>query len=115
VRGVGGSPPYPPYHKNLGCQGEIAKPGCQGKSFDANFLKKDLASLGSSAYAVRMNNKIMQGDYIQVDEHYYVVCQVHSESVFCRNADSGQNCYVDFCDIEKHIKSEKVIDRREKN
>jgi hypothetical protein len=53
-----GEPPYPPYHKNLGCQGEIAKPGCQGKSFDANFLEKDLASLGSSAYAVRMNNKI---------------------------------------------------------
>ncbi len=62
-----------------------------------------------------MKNKIEPGDYIKVDEHYYVVCQVHSESVFCRNADSGQNCYVDFCDIEKHIKCEKVIDRREKN
>ena len=55
-----GEPPYPPYHKNLGCQGEIAKPGCQGeitkpgcqgeiakpgcqgKSFDANFLEKYL-------------------------------------------------------------------------
>ena len=44
-----GEPPYPPYHK---------KPGCQGKSFDANFLEKDLASLGSNAYAVRMNNTI---------------------------------------------------------
>jgi hypothetical protein len=62
-----------------------------------------------------MKNKIEPGDYIKVDEHYYVVCRVHSESVFCRNTDSGQNCYVDFCDIEKHIKCEKVIDRRGKN
>ena len=58
-----GEPPYPPYHKNLGCQGEIAKPGCQGKSFDANFLEKDLASLGSSAYAVRMKIEI---DYVDL-------------------------------------------------
>ena len=45
MRGVGGSPPYPPI---------IKKPGCQEKSFDANFLEKDLASLESSAYGIRM-------------------------------------------------------------
>ena len=45
----------------------------------------------------------MQGDYIQVDEQYYIVCRIHSESVFCRNADSGENCFVDYCDIENHI------------
>ena len=49
MRGVGGSPPYPP---------TIKKPGCQGKSFDANFLEKNLASLESSAYAIRMKIEI---------------------------------------------------------
>ena len=59
-----GEPPYPPYHKNLGCQGEIAKPGCQGKSFDANFLEKDLANLGSSAYAIRMKIELVSKSQI---------------------------------------------------
>ena len=62
-----GEPPYPPYHKNLGCQGEIAKPGCQGKSFDANFLEKDLANLGSSAYAIRMKIELDYKDLTNIN------------------------------------------------
>jgi hypothetical protein len=73
------------------------------KIFDANFPEKHLANHGLGAHAIRMKNKIKQGDYIQVDGHYYIVSQIHSESVFCRNAYSGQTCFIDYCDIENHI------------
>ena len=79
-----GEPPYPPYHKNLGCQGEIAKPGCQGKSFDANFLEKDLASLGSSAHAIRMKieNEIKWSDLENIETEGRTMADVCLTSAF---------------------------------
>lgn len=49
MRGVGGEPPYPPYHK---------KTMMSRKIFDANFSEKHLANHGLGAYAVRMKNEI---------------------------------------------------------
>lgn len=47
-----------------------------------------------------MKNKVQVGDIITVDGETFVVARLHSESVFCRNTDSGMNAYIDYVDIE---------------
>ena len=48
-------------------------------------------------------NNINIGDNVCVDEHTYVVVQKHSDSVFCRNIDTGHNAYIDYSDITKNL------------